>query len=162
MATAPFQQSCDMPANAQTVFELLTNEEFLRQKYAGEKGEFNVSVEKTADAATVVIEREIIIENPPAIAKPFIKDKMMLRLTQEWQKSGDNYTASADYRLLDTPAFIDGDLHIKANGETSSLAADFNAHVNIAFVGSKASKVLAEAATKRLLKDFEQNKKGLA
>lgn len=162
MAKKSFSNTCNFPASAEESYALLTNAEYLASKYGKPEKPVQVTVTPTATGHDVVIERELEINDPPAVVKPFVKEVMTLRFEQKWQKTSTGYSATLDYRLLDTPAHIDGTLELKDQGDSTALSADLMAHVNVPFVGGKGSKLLAEGAQKRIQQDFEANIKALS
>ncbi len=161
MAKKAFTNQCDLPADVNECYALLTNPDYLAGKYGTEEKPVAVTVTATADGHRVLVEREIIIDNPPAVVKPFVKDVMVLKLEQLWTKTSNGYRAEIDYRLLDTPAHIDGIMELTGSGNSAQLNAALTAHVNVPLIGGKGSKMLAEGAQKRLQKDFEKNAEAL-
>ena len=140
----------DYDASFEILYEMLTNEDFLRTKYEG-IGSRNVAFqtcEQDGDVFRIEWTREIRA-SPPAFASNFLSEWNQTEECLEWTRESDGQ-AYGEYlcKVSGVPGKLEGEFELLADGKTCFEEIIMKASIGIPLVGGKiASLVEADAYT---------------
>lgn len=138
-----------------TVYALLTDRAFLDRRLAETGGEDPsvVSLESTADGATVVTRQSIPASAMPSIVASLIPGDPVTERTETWRPNGAGYAADLAVVVKGAPASLKGTMALDPAGAGCSLTIDGQASVPIPLFGSKIEAVVIEQVTGLIAKE---------
>jgi len=145
------------PASVETVFKVLTDEDYLREKFEA-TGATNIEIlqcEKEGNVFVIENTREIPA-NPPGFAKKFIKARNKVIGKDVWDLSGKKTkkgTFEVDVKGI--PIRLNGDLTLKPTKNGCDYVIHFNVKVGIPLIGGKIAKLVEEDTRKNQDLDYE-------
>ncbi|CAA0104594.1 Uncharacterised protein [BD1-7 clade bacterium] len=132
----------NLPYDAESVFELLTDPDFLVQRSL-ECGELSADAEVEEDGIKthVIMNREVVRELPKVLAKIF-DPKQTLHMKESWQQVGSNFVGKSEFTIEGQPASLSADMTIKPTNSGCEYAITYKAKANIPLVGGKVEKFI--------------------
>lgn len=145
------QVSHTFPQDIHTVYQTLTDPEFLKQR-AIALGSVNASCESDANdhdcKLTLVRERKI---NVPGVLSAFVKSVQIATTEEHWSLNGDQYECSNTTEIDGAPLSIIGTMALTPNASGCTFSANFETKAHIMF----GKKNLQQYAAKTIAKELE-------
>ncbi len=150
-------------ASFDTIYRLLTSEEFLRKKYEGVGSRKVEILECGQDEEIFRIEwtREVP-SNPPGFAKKFLSEWNKLEEIMEWTLEDDG-SARADYlcRVAGVPGKLEGEFELRPDGKGCVQSVIMKATINVPLIGRKVASFVEDDAQTQLDQEYRYTKKHL-
>lgn len=147
--------------DSQTVFETLTNAEFLKQR-AIALGSVTASCESDANdrdcKLTLVRERKI---NVPRVLTAFVKSVQIATTEEHWSLDGGQYRCTNTTEIDGAPLSIKGIITLAPNDSGCTLTANFETKARIMFGKKNLQQYAAKTIAKELELEFEYTAKHL-
>ena len=142
-----------LPATPKTVFEMLTNPDFLTRKIElAQSGEYNTS--GSAPELRIEVTRTVTADLPSMVRK-FVGEKLIVKETQNWKQLGaDLYQADFGLKIPNAPVDIAGLISLSGSNQTD-VSITAKVKVNVPIFGASAEPHVVETIKKVLLD--EQN-----
>jgi len=146
----------DYDAKFETLYEMLTNEDFLRAKYEG-IGSRNVAFEscqQDGDVFRIEWTREIRA-NPPAFARKFVGEWNRTVEILEWTLESDGQ-AFGEYlcKVAGVPGKLEGEFELLADGNVCSEEIVMKASIGIPLLGGRIASLVEADAQSSLDQEF--------
>jgi hypothetical protein len=143
-------------AGIDALYEMLTDEAFLRAKYEG-VGSRNVefeSCEQDGDVFRIEWTREIP-SNPPAFAKKILGEWNRTEEIMEWTRESDG-GARADYlcKVAGVPGKLEGEFELLPDGDGCVEEIVMKASISIPLIGGKIASFVEADAESNLGKEY--------
>lgn len=158
-----FTATYDLPADVQTVINLITTEDYFHRKYEIMNAQ-NVQIEvleDNPDIIKVAVARDVSLgDSVPSFAKKLVKDPMTVNQTIQWQKQGGDsrqgfYTGS----LLGKDGGVEADLFLEPNGAASQMRIEGRVTISLPLIGRKLEKLMVERAAEAFEYDISATEK---
>ena len=142
-----------LSATPKSVFEMLTNPNFLTRKIElAQSGEYNTS--GSAPDLKIEVTRTVTADLPNMVRK-FVGEKLVVKETQNWtQLSADLYQAEFSLKIPNAPVDISGQISV-SGGTQTDVSITAKVKVNVPIFGASAEPHVVETI-KKVLYD-EQN-----
>jgi len=149
-------------ANFDKVYQLLTNEEFLRQKYesVGSRNLEFQECKQVGDVFRICWTREVPAELP-SFAKPFLNPWNKLSEVMEWRDEKGGKEGLYESKIKGSAVTINGEFHLKPNGSGCVEDIEMLATVSIPLVGGKIAELVEKDTSKNLKGEYEFTRKHL-
>jgi len=137
-----------LPANPKSVFEMLTNPEFLNKKIAlAQSGTFKLS----GDHPNLQIEvTRKVNADLPAMVRKFVGENLVVQETQIWhQPSSNTYQATFSLKIPNAPVDISGQINVNGSTQTQ-VSISAKVKVNLPIFGAAAEPNVVETIKKVL------------
>lgn len=134
--------SFDFPKDCQTVFELLTNGDYLteRSKAIGEvKATCDVSRE---GSKTVVNMHREVTRNLPSFAAKLFSSSQVLKMREVWVQDGEGYRGEYKIDIEGQPVSITATFSLTPSGSGSTYKIQHNSKAKIPIIGKKIEKFI--------------------
>jgi len=128
---------CAFKASADTVFELLTDPDFLVQRCVA-LGEKNIQcdVEMEGRKTRVILMRTVKRDLPAVLARLFGSENRML-MTENWEAIGNSWIGHYVVEVEGQPVRLNAKFKLKPTPEGCEYSIDYRCKANIPLVGGK-------------------------
>ncbi|MCW2829824.1 MAG: hypothetical protein JWP31_516 [Aeromicrobium sp.] len=144
-------------ADVEAVYGLITDETF-RTESCGNQGahEYEVTVDKTGEGATVTVVRTQDADMPDFVKK-LTGNTVKVKQTEVWgaPDSSGNRTADVKVSIIGQPAEMNGKAKLFAKGDATEFTLDGDVKVSIPFIGKKIEPEVAKAIRASLREEVE-------
>lgn len=149
-------------ANLDTVYQLLTNEEFLRQKYesVGSRNLEFQECKQDGDVFRICWTREVPA-NLPSFAKPFLDPWNKLVEEMEWRDEEGGKEGLYEGKIKGGIITINGEFHLKPKGSGCVEDIEMLVTVSIPLVSGKIAELVKNDTSKNLKGEYEFTRKYL-
>jgi len=149
--TVKFEFSSDID----TVFELLTDPDFLVQRSV-EIGELGADCEVVDEdrKTTVKMTREVERDLPAFLAKIF-NPCQTVEMVEEWKRAGDRYLGDLDFDVIGQPVTIKARFELKPKGEGCEYSITYTPKAKIPVIGKKVEKFILSQTEDGVLAELE-------
>ena len=138
-----------LSATPKSVFEMLTNPNFLTRKIElAQSGEYNTS--GSAPDLKIEVTRTVTADLPNMVRK-FVGEKLVVKETQNWaQLSADLYQADFGLKIPNAPVDILGQITVSGTNQ-SDVSITAKVKVNVPIFGASAEPHVVDTIKKVLL-----------
>lgn len=149
-------------AGADTVFEMLTDPDFLVQRCVA-LGEKNIQcdVEMEGRKTRVVLARTIKQDLPAVLAKLFGDENRMV-MTENWESIGNSWMGSYKVEVQGQPVVLSAKFTLKPAGEGCEYRIDYTCKASIPLVGGKVEAFILGQTEEGMRREMDYLKSKLA
>ena len=145
----------EFSSDVETVFELLTDPDFLVQR-SMDLGELGADCEVTDEdtKTTVTMTREVERDLPAFLAKLF-NPCQTVEMVEEWEKKGEKYLGHLDFDIVGQPVVITANFDLKPKGDGCVYSISYSPKAKIPMIGKKVEKFILSQTEDGVLKELE-------
>lgn len=142
-------------ASADTVFDLLTDPDFLVQRCVA-MGEKNIQcdVEMEGRQTRVVLARTIKRDLPAVLAKLFGSENRMV-MTENWEAIGNSWMGHYAVEVEGQPVKLGAKFKLKPTAEGCEYSIDYSCKANIPLVGGKVESFILSQTEEGMRKEMD-------
>ena len=145
------------PKDTETVFTMLTDQDYLEKKFEATKA-INIEILECNESGNqfIIRNKRDIPSNPPFFARKILKKFNSVNGTDTWEISdGEEKKGSFTLNIKGAPAKMNGNLAIVPTSTGCDYILDFNVKVSIPLIGGKISKFIKEDTLLNQDMDYE-------
>lgn len=141
------------PEPPKRMYEVLTDQDYLRDKLraVGGPGAELVSREADEHGVTVVLHHPVPDEALPSFLRSALPGDLTIRRTETWTSSGGNVWAVVD----GAPGTIAGSMQLEPDPAGSILGTQLTAEVQLPLFSGKVEKVIANNVSKLMTAEYQ-------
>src|SRR5699024_749807 len=146
MCRMQLNETLSYPAEPDAVFDMFCDRSWREQVCEmAHARSYDVSVERTGDSATIVVERVMPADLPDAIRK-FLGETVTVKQTERWGGPDADGTRRADVEvhIAGQPASMEG-TSVLRGGDTSTMTVEGDVRVKVPLFGRKIEPEVAKA-----------------
>lgn len=157
-------ESFDYPADAETVYGLVTDADFREEStISGGGTDVKVTVEPDGEGTKVTVVRTMPNDGMPDAMKKLAGETVTIKQVEQWGGAGADGTRKAKVKLAVSgqPAGMEGTVTIAPDGKGSTFTVVGDVKVNVPFLGKKIEPMIAKAITASLRHEVKEGTKRL-
>ena len=132
--------SVDFPADVDTIYQLLTDPDFLVERSSALGDEHcECEVEEYEDETVINLERRVMRELPAFLAKMF-NPVQTLKMTETWRPDGEGWEGDLEITVEGQPVVIRGEFSLKPAKKGCVYSVTHSCKAQIPLVGGKVEK----------------------
>ena len=150
-------------AEPERLFTVMTDEGFLREKYASlGQDDFEVLEHSVAGDRVTVRTRRVVPADVPGFAKKFISPRSVIVQTERWEGGAGQRHGTWSIEVEGTPISITGTMSIEADGAGAAHVIHGDVKVKVPLVGGKIGEFVAENSGKAIDEEVAYTRSHLA
>ena len=149
-------------SDVQTVFELLTDPDYLVQRSI-DMGEASADCEVSdvgEDETQVEITREVEQELPAFLAKLFSPSQIVSQ-SECWKRCGEKFVGNYDIQIQGQPVQVHSSFKLEPNGEGCEYSVDHHVSVKIPVIGKKVGEFVQAQTEDGIMRQLEHAREQL-
>lgn len=133
----------DFPKDCQTVFELLTNSDFLTERSLA-IGETKATCDITKEGSkTIVSMHREVTRNLPSFAAKLFSAVQVLKMKEVWEPEGEGFRGEYKIEIEGQPVAISATFSLQPSGSGSTYKIQHGSKAKIPLIGKKIEKFIA-------------------
>ncbi|MBB3048566.1 hypothetical protein FHR99_002840 [Litorivivens lipolytica] len=139
--------SHEFSASVDSVYELLTDPDFLVERSVALGEDCEAEVEDYEDETVIKLKRRVTRELPAFLAKMF-NPVQTINMTETWRPDGDDWEGDFEMTVEGQPVVIRGEFTLKSSKKGSVYTVSHSCKAKIPLVGGKVEKfVLSQTSS---------------